>query len=191
MLDKFELYVRQKEKGKGGTKCIWAVEMNEEREFNLKLYGGVDKLDQMLKDWGLRYVTWRWWHALLAHGQAIAYTKAWQMYRECASGLVDPRWKVDKPMTCQQFCQRLAEHQVKYRNTDCKYPGDEQFQSYTKLRKKRREKRLSRLAEASDGDTRVSYFASYQASYETRVSPSLYSANRLSLFSLLFLLSLV
>ena len=53
--------------------------MNEGREFYLKVYGGVDKLDQMLKDWGLRYVTWRWWHALLAHGQAIAYTQAWKM----------------------------------------------------------------------------------------------------------------
>ena len=129
------------------------------------MYGGVDKLDQMLKDWGLRYVTWRWWHAPLAHGQAIEYTQAWQMYRECASGLVDPRWKLDKPMTCQKFCQRLAEQKVKYRSADCKYPGDDQFQSYTKLIKKRREKRLSRLAEYSDGDTRVSYEAWYDAKY--------------------------
>ena len=68
-------------------------------------------------------------------------------------------------MTCQQFCQRLAEQQVKYRSADCKYPGDEQFQSYTKLSKKRREKRLSRLAEASDGDTRVSYKAWYDVKY--------------------------
>ena len=83
--------------------------MIEVREFYLKVYGGVDKMDQMLKDWRLRYVTWRWWHAPLAHGQAIAYTQAWKMYRECASGLVDPRWKVYKPMNCQQFCQRLAE----------------------------------------------------------------------------------
>ena len=68
-------------------------------------------------------------------------------------------------MTCQQFCQRLAEQQVKYWSADCKYPGDEQFQSYTKLSKKRREKRLSRLVEASDGDTHVSYEAWYDAKY--------------------------
>ena len=102
-MDKFELYIRQREKGKGGTKHIWAIEMNEVREFYLKVYGGVDKLDQMLKDWGLRYVTWRWWYAPLAHGQAIAYTQAWQMYKECASVLVNHLWKVDKPMTFQKF----------------------------------------------------------------------------------------
>ena len=43
-------------------------------------------------------------------------------------------------MNCQQFRQRLAEQKVKYRSVDYKYPGDEQFQSYTKLRKNRREK---------------------------------------------------
>ena len=129
------------------------------------MYGGVDKLDQMLKDWVLRYFTWSWWHALLDHGQAIAYTQVWQIYRECASGLVDPRWKVDNSMTCQKFRQRLAEQQVKYRSADCKYPGDDPFQSYTKLSKKRRDKRLSQFAEASDGDTRVSYEAWYDVKY--------------------------
>ena len=38
-------------------------------------------------------------------------------------------------------------------------------QSYTKISKKRRDKRLSRLAEASDGDTRVSYKSWYDVKY--------------------------
>ena len=122
-------------------------------------------MDQILKYWVLRYVTWRWWHAPLAYGQAILYTQAWHIYREFASELVNPRWKLENPTTCQNFCQRLAEQQVKYRSVDCKYPRDEQFQSYMKLSKKRRKKRLSRLAEASDGDTRVSYEAWYDAKY--------------------------
>ena len=31
VLEKVELYVRQREKGKGGTKHIWFIEMNEGR----------------------------------------------------------------------------------------------------------------------------------------------------------------
>ena len=81
VLEKVELYVRQRKKWKGGVKLIWSIEMNEGREFYLKVYGGVDKLDQMMKDWGMRYATWRWWNAPLAYGQVIAHTQAWQMYR--------------------------------------------------------------------------------------------------------------
>ena len=66
-MDKVELSVRQREKGKGWAKRICAIEMNEGRELYLKVYGGVDKLDQMLTDWGLRYVTWRCTLSLL-HG---------------------------------------------------------------------------------------------------------------------------
>ena len=77
VLDKVELYVRQRDKGKCGKKRIWAIEMNEGRQFYLKVYGGVDKMDQMMKYRGLRYVTWRWWHAPLAHGKAISYKQAW------------------------------------------------------------------------------------------------------------------
>ena len=58
-LDQVELYVTKRERGRGGAKQIWAIEMNEAREFYLKIYGGVDKLDQMLEKWDLLYPTWR------------------------------------------------------------------------------------------------------------------------------------
>ena len=68
-------------------------------------------------------------------------------------------------MTCQKFRQRFVEQQVKYRSAYCKYLGDEQFQSFTKLSKNRREKRISRLAEASDRYTCVSYQVWYDVKY--------------------------
>ena len=67
------------------------------------------------------------------------------MYAACASGHVDPAWKVDKPMTCPEFCQRLAEQQCKYRSAECKYPGDSAFWSFTQLNKVRQQKRLAKL----------------------------------------------
>ena len=47
-LDQIELYVAKRERGRCGAKRIWLIEMNEAREFYLKIYGGVNKLDQML-----------------------------------------------------------------------------------------------------------------------------------------------
>ena len=94
------------------------------------MYGGVDKLDQMLEEWNLRYITWRWWHAPMQHGKAIAHTQAWQIYKDCASGCVREEWKVDKPMSCPMFRQRLAEQQTKYTCLDNKYPGDDTFHEF-------------------------------------------------------------
>ena len=49
VLDKVDLYVAKRERGRGGGKRTWAIEMNEARYFYLKTDGGVDKLDQMLE----------------------------------------------------------------------------------------------------------------------------------------------
>ena len=51
------LYVCQQKRGMGDAKRVWGIEMNEGCELYLKLYGAVDKVDQMLKDWGLDYVS--------------------------------------------------------------------------------------------------------------------------------------
>ena len=56
-IDQVELYVAKRERGQGGAKQIWIIKMKEAREFYLKIYGGVDKLDQMLEKWDLLYPT--------------------------------------------------------------------------------------------------------------------------------------
>jgi hypothetical protein len=75
-LDQVELYVAKRERGRGVTKQIWAIEINEAREFYLNIYQGVDKLDQLLEKWDRVYPTWRWWHAPMQHGNAIGYCLA-------------------------------------------------------------------------------------------------------------------
>jgi len=56
-----ELYVRERNKGKGNQKRTWGIEMNEARETYLKNYSAVDKIDQMLLGWDVTYKSWRWW----------------------------------------------------------------------------------------------------------------------------------
>ncbi len=55
-----ELYVREQNKGRGNQKRTWGIEMNEARETYLKTYSAVDKIDQMLLGWDIKYKSWRW-----------------------------------------------------------------------------------------------------------------------------------
>ena len=130
--------MREREKGRGSGKRKWDIEMNEARELYLKMYGAVDKVDQMLKDWGFNYICWRWWHAPMRHGKALALCMAWQMYSDCASGEVDPDWKLDKPLTSPKFRLRMTEQMCHYRAHYCWYPGDEFLRKATKTRKTKR-----------------------------------------------------
>ncbi len=50
--------------------------MNKGRNLYLMLYGGIDKIDQLLKKWGINYITWRWWHAPKNHALDITCVMA-------------------------------------------------------------------------------------------------------------------
>ena len=51
--------------------------MNEARETYLKMYSAIDKIDQMLLGWDVKYKSWRWWHAPMRHAKAIAMSMAY------------------------------------------------------------------------------------------------------------------
>ena len=58
-LSEVMLYYHQRNMDRGDTKWVWIIEMNKGSELYLKLYGTGDKVDQLLKDWGLDYVCWK------------------------------------------------------------------------------------------------------------------------------------
>ncbi len=49
------LYVQDRNKGRGQQKRTWGIEMNEAQETYLQNYSAVDKIDQMLLGWDLKY----------------------------------------------------------------------------------------------------------------------------------------
>jgi hypothetical protein len=59
--------------------------MNEACETYLKTYSAVDKIDQMLLGWDVKYKSWRWWHAPMRHAKAIAMSMAYSL---CVCGCV-------------------------------------------------------------------------------------------------------
>ena len=63
--------------------------MNEGCKIYLKTYSAVVKVDQMLEEWEIFYISWKWWHAPMQHGKAIGYCMAYQMYCKCAERSVN------------------------------------------------------------------------------------------------------
>ena len=151
-----ELYVREKNKGKGNQKRTWGIEMNEARETYLKNYSAVDKIDQMLLGWDVTYKSWRWWHAPTRHAKAIAMSMAYSLYLHCAEGSVDPDWKV-VAVSGPKFRQKMSLQMVQYRPSEMKYPGDSRMRMATQMNKRKRGGLEGSLVECDDHIKRVSY----------------------------------
>jgi len=59
VLNEVTNFVRQRERRRGATKRVCAIELNEGRGIYLKTYSAVDKVDQMLKEWEIFYISWK------------------------------------------------------------------------------------------------------------------------------------
>ncbi len=97
--------------------------MNEARENYLKTYSAIDKIDQMLLGWDVKYKSWRWWHTPMRHVKAIAMIMAYLLYLQCAEGSVDPDWKV-VAISGPRFGQKMSLQMVQYRSSNLHCPGD-------------------------------------------------------------------
>ncbi|MFM8622856.1 MAG: hypothetical protein ACKOB3_05715, partial [Holophagaceae bacterium] len=131
------LYVRERKKGRGEQQRKWGIEMCNARELYLKNYSAVDKIDQALINWRVTYRSWRWWHAPMRHGKALAMSIAYQIYLQCAEGGVDPDWKVP-PLSGPLFKKKMSYQMVNYRARNMHYPGDEKMRGATQTGKRYR-----------------------------------------------------
>lgn len=158
-LNKCSLYVVEKQRGRGASKRKWGIEMNEARELYLSTYSTVDKIDQMLRAWQFKILTWKWWHHAGMHGGAIGFCMAYEFYKECTQGNVDPDWKVDDPMTGPEFRARMLEQMLEYDPRRLHYPGDSKLRSVTRINRKRRGKvtTTANNTVCEDGQLRVGF----------------------------------
>ena len=123
--------------------------MNEPREFYLVKYGDIDTVDRLLAKGIFFYCCWKYWHSPVNHAKSLATVAAYHMYLECASGAVDPDWKLEekKIMSFRQWKLRQSEQACQYRPRQRKYPGDEMCRDATTENRKRR-----KSPSASGGD---------------------------------------
>jgi len=158
-LREVELYVRERNRGRGENKRRWAIEMNEARDTYLKTYSAVDKIDQTLLNYNINYRSWKWWHAPMRHAKAIAMSMAYNLYVQCCEGNVDPEWTM-KAVSSTRFKQELSSQMVQYKAYNKKYPGDEMMRGATQRNKNKRggahNEEVS-LVRCNDREVRVSY----------------------------------
>ena len=93
-LNRSSRYCATKERGRKQKKFSWGIEMNEARELYLKTYGTIDKLDHLIKNCNMHYRSWKYWHSAMLHAKAMAICVAYDIYRECATGKLNPAWKL-------------------------------------------------------------------------------------------------
>jgi hypothetical protein len=123
-LNENSMYIRRRYRGKGKGKRQWAIEMNDGRDLYLKTYWRIDGMDHLIQNCRMFYRSWKYWHAPMIHGKAMAVVVAYDMYQECCTGALDPLWKVNRPVDFWTFCDILSVQMLEYSPTRRKYPGD-------------------------------------------------------------------
>jgi hypothetical protein len=146
-LPKANLYVRQRERGRGEHKRYWGIEMNDARELYLNTYGIIDTLDKYIANANIGYRSWKYWHAAMNHAKAMGLAVAYDMYKECAEGKLDPEWKLAKPVTYHKFHDHLSRQMLQWDPAHQLYPGDNNMRRVQQLNKTRRAMKKRRAFE--------------------------------------------
>lgn len=87
------------------------------------------------------------------HGKGFGIAISYDMYLECASGAINPDWKVDKPVDFYRWREKLAMQKLQCDPKKLKYPGDFALRNSTQVpRKHRSPPRRPPSAAASSSD---------------------------------------
>lgn len=108
----------------------------------------------------VKHSSWKYWHAAMLHGKALAIVVAYDVYKECCEGTLDPSWKA-VPVDFHIFRERLAKQMLTYCPSNLKYKGDETFRVSTQIPKARRRKRSSAGVSSASSSTHPSVCSTY------------------------------
>ena len=138
------LSLRSRERGALDKKRKWVIEMNNARALYLATYGVIDNVDKLVKYTRMQLCSWKYWHAAMLHAKKIACVVAYDIYRECCEGNLNPLWKVSKPLSFWQFRDKLGLQMLSYSPKFCYYAGDERMRTFTAMSKNARSKKRKR-----------------------------------------------
>jgi hypothetical protein len=130
-LNEVSNFLELRERGRGENKRYWVIEMNHARHLYLSTSNGIDVLDHILKNAHIYYRSWKYWHAAKNHAIAIVVASAYDIYKECCEGGLDPQWKIDNPVEFWDFRKLLSEQAIKYSPKHHIYAGDENMRAAT------------------------------------------------------------
>ena len=88
-LSKCSLCVWQNDRGRGENKRKWDIKTNKDFNFYISNYNVIESLDHLIYSFKLFYNGWKFWHAPMQHGMAMAMVAVFSMYQECCEGKLD------------------------------------------------------------------------------------------------------
>jgi hypothetical protein len=84
------------------------------------------------------------------HAKVMGLAVAYDMYKECAEGGLDPEWKVDKPLSYHKFHDLLSRQMLQWDPAHQSYPGDKNMRRVQQLNKTRRAVKKCQAFELND-----------------------------------------
>ena len=66
------------------------------RVLYLLTYSCIDSIDYLIKNARFFYRSLKYWHSPANHAKALVIVAAYNMYLECAEGVLDPKWELEK-----------------------------------------------------------------------------------------------
>ena len=171
-------FIESRQRGRGEKKRWYVIKQNMGRVIYLLTYSCIDSIDHLIKNARFFYWSWKYWHSPTNHAKALAIVAAYDMYLECAEGVLDPEWKLEK---CQivsfhKYRDRLSKQMCTYDPRSEKYPGDEKMRVVTQLNKKRRVS--CEMRSSSDGSGHVTLLQYRQAVRSKRICRDLEQYNK-------------
>jgi hypothetical protein len=113
----------------------------------LKTYGIIDTIDKYISNANIGYRSWKYWHAAMNHAKAMGLAVAYDMYKECAEGGLDPQWKVNKPVSYHKFHNSLSRQLLQWDPAHQLHPGDNNMLKVKQVNKTQRVKKRRRAFE--------------------------------------------
>jgi hypothetical protein len=81
------------------------------------------------------------------HAKAMGLAVAYDSYKECTEGNLDPAWKIAKPVSFHKFHDSLSQQMLQWDPVHQLYPGDKNMRKVKQLNKTQRVKKKRRSFE--------------------------------------------
>ena len=99
--------------------------------------------------------SWKYWHSAMNHGKGFGIAISYDVCLECATGSVNPDWKIDKPIDFYRWREKLAMQKLKCDPKKLKYPGDFALRNSTQVPRRNRSPPRRPAVAASSSDESI------------------------------------
>jgi hypothetical protein len=130
--DQIFAFAVMKERGRGEHKFQWPVEMNHCRLNYLDGYGRVDVCDHYIRNCHLHLRSYKYWHAAMVQGYALAEAQGYDIYKELCEGTLEGFSKCT-PRSFKDWRSRLATSLCNYHPSNGILNGDRKLREATIL----------------------------------------------------------